>query len=88
MKQPYCFFRGVSLSLLFIFCAVALMLSPPVAGAHTFHTSLMRMEYNEDEKLVEISVQVFAHDLEEILGRRVVMISDGLFAHDALIHII
>lgn len=40
------------------------------ASAHTFHTSLMRMEYNGQEQLVEISVQVFSHDLENILTRR------------------
>jgi hypothetical protein len=28
------------------------------------------MEYNEQEQTVEISVQVFAHDLENILSRR------------------
>ncbi len=41
-----------------------------MASAHTFHTSLMRLEYNPKEQLVEISVQVFAHDLETILSKR------------------
>lgn len=38
--------------------------------AHTFHTSLMRVEFNEKEQLVEISLQVFTHDLENVLSRR------------------
>src|SRR6266850_7193730 len=37
---------------------------------HTFHTSLMQVEYNDSEQLVEISLQVFTHDLENILSRR------------------
>ncbi|MGI8656042.1 MAG: DUF6702 family protein [Pyrinomonadaceae bacterium] len=42
----------------------------PTASAHTFHTSLMRLEYNAKEQNVEISVQVFAHDLETVLSKR------------------
>ncbi len=42
----------------------------PTASAHTFHTSLMRLEYNAKERNVEISIQVFAHDLETILSKR------------------
>lgn len=42
----------------------------PRATAHTFHTSLMSVEYNHQEQLVEISLQVFSHDLETILTRR------------------
>lgn len=40
------------------------------ASAHTFHTSLTRIEYNKEEQLAEITIQVFTHDLEEILTRR------------------
>lgn len=40
------------------------------AAAHTFHTSLMSMEYNQPEQLLEISLKVYAHDLETILTRR------------------
>lgn len=40
------------------------------APAHTFHTSLMQMEYNAQAQTVEIAVQVFTHDLENILTRR------------------
>lgn len=34
---------------------------------HTFHTSLMRLEYNADEKLGQITLQVFAQDLASAL---------------------
>ena len=40
------------------------------ATAHTFHTSLMSMEYNRQEQLLEISLKVYSHDLESILTRR------------------
>jgi hypothetical protein len=37
---------------------------------HTFHTSLMQVEYNAKEQSVEFSIQVFVHDLENTLSRR------------------
>jgi hypothetical protein len=37
--------------------------------AHTFHTSLTRIDYNEKEKLAEISIQLFTHDLVPSLER-------------------
>lgn len=39
-------------------------------GLHTYHTSLTRIKYDEKEKLVEISVQLFTHDLTPTLERR------------------
>lgn len=50
-------------------CA-ALLPQRATAAAHTFHTSLMSLEYNHQEQLVEISLQVYTHDLETILTRR------------------
>jgi hypothetical protein len=40
------------------------------AAPHTFHTSLMSIEYNHQEQLLEISLQVYTHDLETILSKR------------------
>lgn len=37
---------------------------------HTYHTSLTRMDYNAKEKLVEISIQLFTHDLVPLLEQR------------------
>lgn len=51
-------------------CVLALAVVAYAAPAHTFHTSLMQVEYNEKEQLVEISLQVFTHDLENVLSRR------------------
>jgi hypothetical protein len=56
----------ITLLLLLSACA----LPAPRASAHTFHTSLMSIEYNRQQQLLEISVQVFTHDLENILTRR------------------
>jgi len=39
-------------------------------GLHTFHTSLTRIDYNTKEKLVEISINLFTHDLVPTLERR------------------
>jgi hypothetical protein len=38
--------------------------------AHRYHTSLARMDFNEKEKTVEISIQIFTHDLVPALERR------------------
>ncbi|MGI8757602.1 MAG: DUF6702 family protein [Acidimicrobiales bacterium] len=40
------------------------------AAAHTYHTSLTRIDYDEKEKLAEISIQMFPHDLVPILEKR------------------
>lgn len=39
------------------------------ASAHRYHTSLTRMDYNQREKLVEVSIQLFTHDLEQVLEK-------------------
>lgn len=41
-----------------------------VSAAHRYHTSLTRMDYNSEDKLIEISIRMFAHDLEPVLARR------------------
>lgn len=60
--------RAFIVALLLLFLSAAA--PPSSAAAHTFHTSLMSIEYNNQEQLVEISLQVFSHDLENILTRR------------------
>jgi hypothetical protein len=61
-------------SLYILTCLLSLLaasaLALPAAPPHTFHTSLMQLEYNEKEQSVEVSIQVFVHDLENILSRR------------------
>lgn len=37
---------------------------------HIYHTSLTRIDYDEKEKLAEISIQLFTHDLVPILEKR------------------
>jgi hypothetical protein len=56
---------GILLALLpFAFCLL------PSTKAHRYHTSLTRMDYNEKEKLVEISIQLFTHDLVPVLEQK------------------
>ncbi|HKG20846.1 MAG TPA: DUF6702 family protein, partial [Blastocatellia bacterium] len=40
------------------------------ALAHKFHESLTQLEYNEQARTVELSLRLFADDLEEGLSRR------------------
>lgn len=37
---------------------------------HTYHTSLTRIDYNRKEKLTEITIELFVHDLVPVLERR------------------
>jgi len=37
---------------------------------HRFHTSLTRIDYNAEQRLFEISIQLFTHDLELLLKKR------------------
>lgn len=59
-----------SLCLLIVLLA-ATFAPPQNAFAHRFHTSLTRVEYNQKEKIVEITVQTFSHDLEDALEKAV-----------------
>jgi hypothetical protein len=42
----------------------------PAASLHKFYTSLAQVEYNAGEKTVEVTLRVFADDLELALKRR------------------
>ena len=42
----------------------------PAAAAHKYYTSLAQVEYNVEEKTVEVTLRVFADDLELALKRR------------------
>ncbi|MBV9959252.1 MAG: hypothetical protein JO360_12580 [Acidobacteria bacterium] len=44
--------------------------SAQAAPPHTFHTSLMQLEYNAEEQSVEVALQVYVHDLENMLSHR------------------
>jgi hypothetical protein len=62
---------GILLALLpFAFYLFPSTILLPSAKAHRYHTSLTRMDYNEKEKLVEISLQLFTHDLVPILEQK------------------
>jgi hypothetical protein len=37
---------------------------------HNYHTSLTRIDYNAKDKLFEISIQLFIHDLQPLLEKR------------------
>lgn len=54
----------------FIFAFCLLPFAFAGAEAHTYHTSLARMDYNEKDKNIEISIQLFVHDALPMLERR------------------
>ncbi len=59
----------------FLLLPFAFLLLPSSTSAHRFHTSLTRIDYNSEQKLFEISIQLFAHDFVPILegksGKRI-----------------
>jgi hypothetical protein len=63
---------GLRLSGGFIFALLlfTFYLLPLPAEAHTYHTSLARMDYNEKDKNIEISIQLFIHDAVPMFERR------------------
>lgn len=54
----------------FAFLLFTFDLLPAQAEAHTYHTSLTRMDYNAQEKNIEITIQLFVHDALPMLERR------------------
>jgi hypothetical protein len=55
---------------LLLVCALLRPAPSPAAAPHKFYTSLARVEYNAAGKSVEVTLRVFADDLERALGRR------------------
>ncbi len=60
------FIRGF----IFAFLLFTFYFLPLSAEAHTYHTSLTRMDYNAKDKNIEISIQLFIHDALPMLERR------------------
>lgn len=57
------------LSLLICFVTGGLFVNQKKA-AHRFHTSFTRMDYNESDKLIEISIRLFTHDFVEVFQNK------------------
>jgi len=58
------------LKLIFIFIIVCQAVFALPLGKHTFHTSLTRIDYNAKDKNIEISLQLFSHDLITVLEKQ------------------
>ncbi|MGI8786579.1 MAG: DUF6702 family protein [Pyrinomonadaceae bacterium] len=54
---------------IFAFCLFTFYFAPQ-AAAHRFHTSLTRIDYNSEQKIYEISIQLFTHDLVSLFEGR------------------
>jgi len=52
-----------------IFVVITTAFATPY-GAHRFHVSLTRIDYSIDQKLFEISIQLFTHDLVPLLEQK------------------
>jgi hypothetical protein len=61
---------GLKLKRGIIFAFLLLPFAFLCAEAHTYHTSLTRMDYNAKDKNIEISIQLFIHDVVPMLERR------------------
>lgn len=58
------------LTLIFLLLTLNFCFSTTANAAHRYHTSLTRMDYNTAEKLVEVTIQLFTHDLTPTLEKR------------------
>lgn len=55
--------------IVFLF-AISLSVNSFSSSRHNYHTSLTRMDYNSKDKLIEITVQLFTHDLVNVLEQQ------------------
>ena len=55
-----------------LFLATFLMMTAFVSfsKAHNYHTSLTRIDFNKDEKRLEIEINLFNHDLEKVIEKK------------------
>lgn len=60
-------FRAVVVILLF---TISLTTASDTFAVHKYHTSLTRMDYNAEDKLIEITIQLFTHDLVPVLEKQ------------------
>ena len=60
----------VAIGFISVFLLLPFAFLPLSAEAHTYHTSLTRMDYNAKDKTIEISIQLFLHDVTPMLERR------------------
>ncbi len=51
-------------------CVCQIVFAVNSFGKHKYHTSFTRIDYNKQEKLLEISIKVFSHDLLPTLNKR------------------
>lgn len=58
------------LKLIFVFIIFCQAVFALPLGKHTFHTSLTRIDYNAKDKNIEISLQLFSHDLITVLEKQ------------------
>jgi len=55
------------LTVIFVFASTT---NVSAAEFHRYHTSLTRIDYNAEQKIFEISIQLFTHDLTPLLERK------------------
>lgn len=58
----------IFLSFLSLYLVIVALATTTVV--HRYHTSVTRVEYNSEERVVEITVQTFADDLEGAISKR------------------
>lgn len=64
------FVRWLGLGFVLVLAVISSQFSVLSSEAHTYHTSLARMDYNAKEKTIEVTIQLFVHDLAPFLEKR------------------
>jgi hypothetical protein len=70
MRENLKFKLFYKLILLLVISLCTLHFSFLTVSSHRFHTTLTRIDLNEKEKKVEISIQMFTHDVNEIFEKK------------------
>jgi hypothetical protein len=68
MKQTKKIIRSIRIC--FLFLPFFFLLFTSATAAHRYHTSLTRMDYNSETKSVEITLQLFTHDIVESFEKK------------------
>ncbi len=63
-------FKKILFSIFITLFIMSLTINALSSNFHIYHTSLTRIDYNDKEKLAEISIQIFTHDLVPVLEKR------------------
>ena len=68
--KPKTFSKFIGRIIVFALVISTFNLFSTAASAHTYHTTFTRIDYDKKENLLEITIQIFTHDLEPALEKK------------------